>query len=528
MYYAIIILITLIKTALFMAGVGADIWELAPYTLRLWGNYAFYTLLLWSPLLYTDRRRWTYLVCILLDIWLIGNLVYFRSYGDFLNRWCLLNTGNMAGLWGAVLPFLRYSDLGFIAATVVWVICSEWCSPRGWLSRGKQCLLAFVILILSCLPQAVSSLQTATPINPFSRYYADVSMGRFWYIHTFGPLAHFANELLNLTFRREESAVPVSQQEIQPFLMPKDTTAEQTANLLFVFFESWEYWTVGLKVGGEEVTPNINRLITHPSTSCYPMRAQVKEGKSSDAQLIAFCGLLPVYNGAVSMRYPINIYPAWVRASHARTKQLFTPCEPTMWNQALLASSWGFDSLYAEEVSDIELSRRVCHSVLSSSPQWLIAMTTMGSHSPFMTYADSASLPRQTDYTQEQQRYLQCVHYTDSALGQIFEQILSDSVLSATTRIVITGDHPIFEIDRPVPFVIYDPLTPPEEPGHDLNQADIYAVITKRTGIATGWKGLGQAITDSIQVQEDNLFSLSDRIIRTDYFRHSPVYRDDE
>lgn len=150
-------------------------------------------------------------------------------------------------------------------------------------------------------------------------------------------------------------------------------------------------------------------------------------------------------------------------------------------------------------------------------------MTTMASHSPFTTYADSAVLGKGDDYSSDQQNYLQCVHYTDRAIGEILETVFADSLLAATTRIVITGDHPIFELDTPVPFVLYDPFCPPAEARHDLNQADIYTTLIDRMEVPTAWRGMGQQITDTAAlVSENERFALSDRLIRTDYFRWHP------
>lgn len=521
--YGVIVLITLLQTVLLMWQLGADVFTFAPFTVRIWANYTFFTLLLWSPLLLTRHYRWTYVVSLLLDIWFVGNLLYFRSYGDCLSRWCLENVSNMNGLWDAVVPFFRRWDLGFLLGTGLWILFCEY-RHRHMPVFPKGIAVAVCLWGLLAVPQVIFDYKESLPMNPFNRHYADLSMGRFWYVQTYGPLAHFGNEFVNWAGRSESPVEPVSEEEIRPFMQEVRASSDaKQGNLLFIFFESWEYWTVGLRVEGEEVTPHINRLITHPQAACYPMKAQVREGKSSDAQLIALTGLLPIRNGAVSMRYAGNVFPSWVKAAEVAVKQIFTPCAPYMWNQSMLALSFGFDSLFAQEVSDVRLAREVKHSMTTSDQPWIIMMTTMASHSPFTAYADSAALGKANGYSPDQQRYLQCVHYTDRAIGEILETVFADSLLAATTRIVITGDHPIFELDTPVPFVLYDPFCPPAEARHDLNQADIYTTLIDRMGVSTTWRGMGQQMTDTAAVVSENeCFALSDRIIRTDYFRSNP------
>jgi len=521
MYYALITFLTFIKQLLAVYLLGLQVFEPAPYTLRLWGCYLAFAMLLWLPLLFTDRRRWTYVLNMLLDVWLIGNLLYFRSYGDLLNRWCLMDASNMDGIWDAVLPFFRWQDIIFVLLTVVWIVLSEFVTRQARLPRWAQITMAVGIASVAFLPQAVSARHSERPVNPFACYYADLSMGRMWYMHAYGPISHFCNECVNLAFRRESAPIPVTQVEVQPYIIdiPAASDREQ-GNLLFIFFESLEYWAIGLQVNGAEVTPNLNRLIAGTHTACYPMHAQVRQGKSSDAQLIALSGLLPIRNGAVSMRYAGNTFPSWVKAIDAPTRQMFTPCEPSMWNQAMLAEAFGFDSLYAKPVSDIQLADEVKHCIATSRRPFVLLMTTMASHSPFTAFADSVYMPEMPEYSTNQRNYLRCVHYTDSAIGRLLQPILTDSVLSSGTRIIITGDHPIFQTDTPVPFILYDPYESPVTAQHGLNQVDIYTTLVDRIGIATSWHGLGKNIADTTaSACEEELLQLSDRLIRTNYFR---------
>ena len=95
-------------------------------------------------------------------------------------------------------------------------------------------------------------------------------------------ITHFANETINLVAHREERIIPIREEELAKYIQTPDSVPEQ-GNLLIILFESLEDWVIGLQVNGQEVTSNINRLITHPMTEHYPITAQVKGGKSSDA-----------------------------------------------------------------------------------------------------------------------------------------------------------------------------------------------------------------------------------------------------
>ena len=522
MCYIIIVILTVAQTIVANWLMGLPVFDASLYTVRLWCNYVAAAMILWSPLLFTTKRRWTYLVAILLDIWFMGNLMYFRSYGDVLNRWCLPNLNNMDGIWTSVLPFMQLGDLVFPFVTLLWIVLSETVHRDFFSPLWKRISIALVAWIVCCIPQTFSCKKAELPLCPFNSYYADLSMGRVWYMHSFGAITHLANETVNLVAHREESVSPIADEELAAYLQTPDSVPEQ-GNLLIILFESLEDWTIGLQVDGQEVTPSINRLVAHPMTGHYPMTAQVKEGKSSDAQLMIFNGLLPIKNGAASMRYAGNVYPSFVKYSHACTKRLFAAYPYHMWNQQMNAFAYGFDTLFAEEVSDCVVADRVRSALKRNSVPFIYTMVTMASHSPFTEYADSSSL-RIIDatYSESQTHYLQCVHYTDSAIGGVIDAILSDSILAATTRIIITGDHPIFDLVAPVPFIIYDPFMPPVAVSRPLYQMDIYTTIAERLPVATPWRGLGKNIADTLAYTHEEIKtieSLSDRLIRTNYFK---------
>lgn len=522
MYYIIIVILTVVQTLIANWLMGLPVFEASPYTVRLWCNYLAAAMVLWSPLLFTTRRRWTYIVAVLMDIWFIGNLMYFRSYGDVLNRWCLLNVNNMDGIWSSVLLYLQWSDMVFPLVTVLWIVLCETTRRDFLMPLWRRVTVACVVFVVCCAPQTLACKKSELPVFPFSSAYAELSMGRMWYMHNFGALTHLANEAVNVVAHRQGRVSPVTDEELARYIQTPDSIAEQ-GNLLIILFESLEDRIVGLQVNGQAVTPNINRLAAHPMTGHYPMTAQVREGKSSDAQLMLFNGLLPIRNGAASMRYAGNTYPSFVRYSQARSKRLFAAYPYHMWNQHMNAYAYGFDTLYAQDVSDRVVADSVRAAIRCYPVPFVYTMVTMASHSPFTEYADSSSLRIiDSGYSESQTKYLQCVHYTDSVIGGVLETILSDSVLAATTRIVITGDHPVFDLTAPVPFVIYDPYVQPVSVSRPMYQIDIYTTLAERMHIATPWRGLGKNISDTCAytpAEIRNLESLSDRLIRTDYFK---------
>ena len=89
-----------------------------------------------------------------------------------------------------------------------------------------------------------------------------------------------------------------------------DSITHKYKNLILILVESFQSWPIGLEVDGIEVTPYINSLVNRDDCLYFSnMMPQVKDGRSSDAQLIINTGLLPLRVGAASSLCSTNTFP---------------------------------------------------------------------------------------------------------------------------------------------------------------------------------------------------------------------------
>ncbi|WP_415338305.1 sulfatase-like hydrolase/transferase, partial [Clostridium perfringens] len=74
-------------------------------------------------------------------------------------------------------------------------------------------------------------------------------------------------------------------------------------NLIIIQWESLENFAINYKVDGQEITPNMNKLL---SNSLYfdNIYEQNKNGTTSDAELMANTSLLPISESAYFIQYP--------------------------------------------------------------------------------------------------------------------------------------------------------------------------------------------------------------------------------
>lgn len=122
----------------------------------------------------------------------------------------------------------------------------------------------------------------------------------------------------------------------QPQAFPDDRR-----RVVVIFVESLESWVLERSVEGQELTPCLNRLLHEERTLYAPqVVTQVKGGRSIDAQLLVTAGLLPLENGCWSARCPHTAYPSLVKAIRQRhpgaRALLFTPDKEIVWNQMIV------------------------------------------------------------------------------------------------------------------------------------------------------------------------------------------------
>lgn len=354
--------------------------------------------------------------------------------------------------------------------------------------------------------------------------------------------------------------------------------------VVVIFVESLESWVLERSVEGQELTPCLNRLLHEERTLYAPqVVTQVKGGRSIDAQLLVTAGLLPLENGCWSARCPHTAYPSLVKAFRQRhpgaRALLFTPDKEIVWNQMIVAREFGFDSLLShkhfrnDRTTGTGSRRRLCDGAFFdqcleklAEPQMLpdtagacyLQFVTYSSHHPFVIPEELHRIHLRQEMPRRLRDYLTAVNYVDHALGEFIAALRRNPRLS-DAMIVITGDHEGLASERPalassatgrglVSEGRFTPLIVVNAPAamrctDTVGQIDIYPTLLDLLGLDDyHWRGLGcsllradapraavdprlervgAAVDSQTEEHMRQAWSLSDRIIRSDYFRHT-------
>lgn len=444
------------------------------------------------------RCRWAQIVVMaLLDVLLVANLMYFRTYYSAIPASSYLEAGNLADFKASVTDSLRWADIVLLLTGVN--LC------KGGFHKS-----------LRSVRQSAYLCSADAPI--FSVF------GCIWYDITDAA----------------EPITPEKQAEIEQWLasqpkhQPADSVTEKRSNLLIVFAESLESWVLEKKVDGKEITPYLNRLLKEKSTLYAPnVLTQVKGGRSIDAQLMICSGLLPLMSGTYSSLYYDNTFYTLQKAmrglKHSRS-YLLTIDKVSTWNQGAVARSFGTDTIISyhdfkmteafgthKRIGDASFFQQ-CREKIERGEVWkpgesvYMQFVTYSGHAPFKLPDHLRTITFPASIPEKAADYMTTAHYTDKAIGD-FVAYLKTLPQYKETIVVIVGDHEglasyrqelvgnpachgLVSDKQLTPFIV---LNSPVGMRYDkfMGQIDIYPTLLNLMQLDTyRWHGLGQSILD--------------------------------
>lgn len=482
------------------------------------------------------RCRWAQIVVMaLLDVLLVANLMYFRTYYSAIPASSYLEAGNLADFKASVTDSLRWADIVMPLITIATAVMAFrykttkrqpltavlkwWAAPLA----GFALLLTGVNLCKGGFHKSLRSVRQSAYLCSADAPIFSV-FGCIWYDITDAA----------------EPITPEKQAEIerwlasQPKHQPADSVTEKRSNLLIVFAESLESWVLEKKVDGKEITPCLNRLLKEKSTLYAPnVLTQVKGGCSIDAQLMICSGLLPLMSGTYSSLYYDNTFYTLQKAmrglKHSRS-YLLTIDKVSTWNQGAVARSFGTDTIISyhdfkmteafgthKRIGDASFFQQ-CREKIECGEVWkpgesvYMQFVTYSGHAPFKLPDHLRTITFPASIPEKVADYMTTAHYTDKAIGD-FVAYLKTLPQYKETIVVIVGDHEglasyrqelvgnpacrgLVSDKQLTPFIV---LNSPVGMRHDkfMGQIDIYPTLLNLMQLdAYRWHGLGQSILD--------------------------------
>lgn len=300
-------------------------------------------------------------------------------------------------------------------------------------------------------------------------------------------------------------------------------------NVIFMQIESLENFVIGQKVYGQEITPNLNKLM-NKSFYFDNIYEQNNAGNSIDCDMMVNSGMLTLGDSITFLTHADVKYPALPRilrkngytavSTHAERACDWNWSEAHsnalgyegMWDVA----SYNTDDFFGMGLSDRSFYDQYADKLKTLKEPFFSMLPTLSSHGPFDLpdkYRE-LKLPKEIDEN-KLGGYFQSVHYADEQIG-FFMNKLEKLGLLDNTVLVIYGDHtgvhkyyndeiqnlPLEgdwwkKVDHKIPLFIYGKGIKGETLNAPGGQTDIAPTILYLLGIDTNAKFMGRNLLNT-------------------------------
>lgn len=230
-------------------------------------------------------------------------------------------------------------------------------------------------------------------------------------------------------------------------------------NLIVIQVEALQNFVINLKYMGQEVTPNLNRLVNHNSSVYYNNYFQLLgRGNTSDAEFVTHNSLYPSMEEPTYEQYQDNTFYGlpWLLRDNGYTAWAFHGYKKDFWNREKAYINQGFQRFISEE--DYEFDEVIGFGIrdedffdqtidylkeldqVDENPFYAFIIT-LTSHTPFEMPEDYHELDIREEHRDNMiGDYLQAIHYTDKQIGKFIDNLKKEGLYEDTV-IALYGDH---------------------------------------------------------------------------------------
>ncbi|MFK8795068.1 LTA synthase family protein [Planococcus plakortidis] len=407
----------------------------------------------WTLLIDSRKRRWILLSLLALhSVLLISDVWYYRYFGDLLSVQLIPSMTQMNDVGGGFLSLIRWTDFFFFADFLLYLAfifaLKKRVAERPQINRKLAAVLAALGLLVFFAPLLASIAKgerwlTGDAASNMREYY---ELG-FWGYHGYD----FGKGIVSI-FREPE---PSDQdkallQEAAADLRTKNS-GEQP-NIILVQLESLQNSVIGQEIGGEEVTPYLNRL-EEEMLYFSSFHHQTHEGRTSDAEFSINTSLHPLRTGSVYTRFPDSTFaplPEALRTGGYDTAAMHA-YEASFWNRNTVYENIGFSRFFSEKdypdtekigmaINDEDFFRTSVDHIQKLQEPYYAFMIALSSHIPFTIPEDKKELALPGYEDELLRNYYHTIHYVDGAVEVLVDELKQRDMWD-DSLVIFYGDH---------------------------------------------------------------------------------------
>lgn len=405
------------------------------------------------------RARLLYTFNIIISSMIVADLIYFNYFRDIL---CVQVIQN-----GKLLGSVKSSVNNLFNPIYLLFFIDFFIRPYKFYERDNiiekpmsSKVISFLILFLIGGGLNASSIYALSKQQPklistmYNRMYIAKNLGNLNF-HTID----IYNSAYN-TIRKHQPLPAEKENEIKNYLTKQPETQTNALkgeykgkNLIIIQVEALQEFVINETVNGNEITPNLNKLI-NKSLYFDNYFYQVGSGNTSDAEFMTNNSLYPAAQGVACYLYSNNELKSLPKALKdiGYNSAAFHAYKENFWNRNVMNNTEGFDNFYGENsfnideivgmgLSDKSFFDQSLEKMKQMSEPYYAFLTTLTSHFPF----DDVDNYGEFNVGDELEgtflgNYLKSVHYTDEQIGMFFRKLEEEGIAN-NSIIAIYGDH---------------------------------------------------------------------------------------
>lgn len=405
------------------------------------------------------RIRFLYICNLIITIFIISDLTYFRYFKDVISIPILISGLQLGAVKSSIASLFKLTDLLYAADFIfVLSLVNRYKSKNGLDIPKSLCYSLFLVFLVIGLSINIKDFYSLSKEQPrlLSTMYNKV-----YIVRRLGAVNYHYLDFYNCMYSSINRKIPVSkakETEIEKFLQTNTNDTynlkgvAQGKNLIMIQVEALQGFTINNKVNGQEITPNLNKWANR-SVYFDNLYYQIAAGGTSDAEFMTNNSLYPAPSGSAYFLYcgnEFNAMPKNFKDSGYDTAALHGYRE-NFWNRNIVYKQFGFNNFYSEKnynidenvglgLSDKSFLNQSIDKIKALNKPYYAFLITLSSHFPYddtIKYGDfNVGTYEGTLFGD----YLKAIHYTDEQLGIFLDKLDKEGILKDSV-VVLYGDH---------------------------------------------------------------------------------------
>ena len=438
--------------------------------------------------LFKGKKRYVYLlVCAIIFTAICTiNSAYYTFYTSFASVSMLSLTQYIGEVGDAVVEnVLQIKDLVYIFPLIFFIYYYHRLTKKDKykiytkdkrIRKFKNTIIAGGIVLLLFIV-SLSSLEISRFVKQWNREYIVMRFGIYMYQGNdiIASIQPKISAMFGYDDAKKEFTEYYKDRNDEQDYTNEYTNVLEGRNVIVIHAESLQGIAINRTFNGEEVTPNLNRLIKE-GMYFDNFYSQVSVGTSSDTELTYNTSLMPTQNGTAFVSYFDRTYistPSLLKDKGYYTFSMHAN-NADFWNRRAMHESLGYDKFYSKETYEVDdenviglglsdksffaQSVEKLKKISEEHDKYYGYIITLTNHTPFsdtdkygefsvtmkttITNEDGTTEEIEAPYLEGTKlgNYFKSVHYADEALGEFFSE-MDEAGLLDNTAVIIFGDH---------------------------------------------------------------------------------------